>query len=216
MHSRDFLFFLSQAQPLPFDFYDYTWVGFSIAVVIAVVLMMIGLLWYGYKASKRRPPNSIYGDLPLRRAAELPYESIGKVYLFLMSIHQYDNRMFNINRASVCRTTGRIFPNAEDIFGRTKLDWTFLQARYQGDYVSWGSLNEVQQNEIRRAHHSLEGFQTEYSSPEPSPRAITPEYALERPGPLYVDLQTKVLLGWKRVPGTELEVLIVQKPRKYY
>jgi hypothetical protein len=27
-----------------------------------------------------------------------------------------------------------------------------------------------------------------------------------------VDLETKVLLGWKEVPDTHLEVLIVQKP----
>lgn len=216
MHSRYFFFLLSQVQPLPFNFYDDTWLGFSVVVIIAIFLLMVGLLWYGYKASLRRPPNSLYGDLPLRGATELPYESIGRVYLYLMSIHQYDNRMFNINRAAVCRTTGRIFPNAVDLFGRIKLDWTFLQEHYQGDYISWGSLSEAQQNEIKRAHHSLEGFQTEFSSPDPSPRAITPEYALEHPGPLYVDLQTKVLLGWKRVPGTELEVLIVQKPRKYY
>ena len=36
---------------------------------------------------------------------------------------------------------------------------------------------------------------------------------MTRPGPLYVDIETKVLLGWKVVPGTDLEVLIVQKPK---
>jgi len=93
-----------------------------------------------------------------------------------------------------------------------KVDWTFLQKRYPGIWVSWGSLNSDQQRAISDAHESLEGFQTEVSSPSPAPRAIEPEYAYTKPGPLYVDIQTKVLLGWKVVPGTELEVLIVQKP----
>lgn len=210
-----YAFKLAQAEPLPYNFIDATTVSLTIGLVVVLIIVMICLLWFGYRASLKRPPNSLYGDLPLRRAVDLPYESIGRVYLFLQKIHQYDNRMFNIHRAAVCRTTGRIFPNAMDIFGRTYMDWTFLQKRYPGNYVSWGSLNEQQRNEIRRSHESMEGFQTTISSPEPSPRAITPEYALVRPGPLYVDLETKVLLGWKNVPGTELEVLIVQKPRKY-
>ena len=90
----------------------------------------------------------------------------------------------------------------------------FCKSGILGNYVSWGSLTKESQDAIRDAHASLDGFQTSESSPTPSPRAIEPEYVYTKPGPLYVDLETKVLLGWKVVPGTELEVLIVQKPIK--
>ncbi|HEV8052714.1 MAG TPA: hypothetical protein VGP47_09475, partial [Parachlamydiaceae bacterium] len=80
-------------------------------------------------------------------------------------------------------------------------------------YVSWGSLTAEQQGIIRNGHDSLEGFQTDFSSPNPLPRAVEAKYALSKPGPLYVDINTKVLLGWKCVPDTDLEVLIVQKPK---
>jgi hypothetical protein len=44
------------------------------------------------------------------------------------------------------------------------------------------------------------------------PQEIDSFHALLKPGPLYVDRETKNLLGWKEVPGTEFEVLIVQTP----
>ncbi len=97
-------------------------------------------------------------------------------------------------------------------FGAIKVEWDFLQKKYPGKFVSWGSLIEEQKEIIRGRHKSLDGFQTDFSSPVPSPRKIDPEYAYTKPGPLYVDIDTNVLLGWKVVPGTELEVLIVQKP----
>ncbi len=122
--------------------------------------------------------------------------------------------MFSIHRAAVCRVTGRIFPNAIDMLGRITCDWTLFTKRMPGNYVSWGSLNDAQQAAVKRAHASLEGFQTKISSPEPSPRAATEEYLLSIPGPLYVDLETLVLLGWKQVPGTEVEVLIVSTPKR--
>ncbi len=78
--------------------------------------------------------------------------------------------------------------------------------------MSWGSFSNDQQRAIRDVHESLEGFQTDESSANPVPRLVERRYAYTIPGPLYVDLETKVLLGWKCVPETELEVLIVQKP----
>lgn len=190
--------------------------------ILSLVLVFIGslaflglLLWLGKELTDRREPvNSPYSTLPTRRAHELSYATIGKVYLFLRSLHQYDNRMFNIHRVAVCLETHRIFPDAINWYGKMHLDWNFLQKRYPGNWISWGSLSYPQQQAVRDAHHTLEGFQTEKSSPEPSPRKITREYAMTTPGPLYVDLGTMVLLGWKRVPGTDLEVLIVQKPKR--
>lgn len=128
-------------------------------------------------------------------------------------MHQYDNPMFDFDKAALCRETGRIFPNSVTWYGTIKVDWTFLQKRYPGNYVSWGSLSDYQKEIVRSSHHTLEGFQTEYSSPQPAPSKIESFYAMTIPGPLYVDLDTNVLLGWKSVPLTDLEVLVVQKPK---
>jgi hypothetical protein len=141
---------------------------------------------------------------------------VGKVLRYLYSLHEYDNRIFDIEKAAYCRETGRIFPRALNWFNAIQVDWSFLQKRYPGNYVSWGSLSEEQKSIIQNLHASLEGYQIQYSSPQPSPKKIDPKYAYTKPGPLYVDLETGILLGWKIVPDTDLEVLIVQKPLKRY
>ena len=67
---------------------------------------------------------------------------------------------------------------------------------------------------IRRQHGSLDGFQTDHSSSQSIPRLVEPEFAYLKPSPLLVDFNTATLMGWKQVPGTDFEVLIVQKPQK--
>jgi len=135
---------------------------------------------------------------------------------FLYNMNDYHNRMFDVTRAGFCRETGRLFPDALNWYGVIKVDWSFLNKRFPGRFVSWGSLTEDQKLKISDRHRSLEGFQTKYSSSTPSPRKLEPLYAYAKPGPLYVDVDTGVLLGWKCVPDTELEVLIVQKPQEIY
>lgn len=185
---------------------------FSVAFLFTFLLLVAAFF---FTAWKRRHAVSLspYSGLPLRRAADLPYESKKRILQFLYDKHEYDNRIFEFKRASVCRETGRIFTNSVTWLDTIDVDWSFLQKRYPGNYVSWGSLNDTQQTIIREAHTSLNGFQTDFSSPHPAPRAIEVEYAFSKPGPLYVDLVTKVLLGWQCVPGTTFEVLIVKKPK---
>lgn len=183
------------------------------SLILLVFLLLMGVFVFGIWMSRRHTTLSIYSGLPLRRGSELSFSSTEKVLRFLFTRHQYDNRIFDLKRAAVCRETGRIFPNAVTWFDTIKVDWTFLQKRYPGKYVSWGSLTQEQQEIIRAAHDDdLKGYQTAFSSPNPSPKKIEPQYALAKPGPLYVDIETNVLLGWQCVPDTELEVLIVQKP----
>lgn len=176
----------------------------------AFILAMLALAWYGSRSTYH--VKSPYSDLPMRTVDDLSYDAIGKMYLYLTGLREYDNRMFPLSSLLICRETGRIFPNAKNWLGRPHLDWGFLNKRYPGHYVSWGSLTLGQKQAIYETHESLEGFQTAFSSPNPAPSAITPPYALTKPGPLYVDLETYVLIGWKMLPGTELELLIVQKP----
>lgn len=185
---------------------------FLLFIFLAIVGVFIFSNWF----RRYQQGVSPYTGMPLRRATDLPYASAEKILRYLYNLHQYDNRIFALSKASVCRETGRIFQNSISFFGTIRADWDFLKKRFPGTYVSWGSLTDAQQQAIIAAHHSLEGFQTEISSPNPSPRAIEGEYAFTKPGPLYVDLETKVVLGWKCIPGTTFEVLIVQRPKKPY
>lgn len=151
--------------------------------------------------------------MPLRRATDLSYYSVEKVLRYLYELREFDNRIFDLRKASFCRETQRIFQDSITWFDTISVDWNFLQKRYRGKFVSWGSLTPDQQNDIRERHESLEGFQIEKSSTNPMPKAVEPEFAFLKPGPLYVDIENDVLLGWKVVPGTEIEVLIVQRPK---
>ncbi len=168
--------------------------------------------WMGRESSSPSP----YSGHRLRRGSELHWLAVEKVLRYLFEMHDYNNRMFDLQKSAVCRETGRIFPEALTWYGALRVDWSFIQNRYPGRFVSWGSLTEDQKLVIIDKHESLEGFQIEFSSPIPSPRKIDPIYANAKPGPLYVDVETGFLLGWKCVPETEFEVLIVQKPKEIY
>lgn len=123
-----------------------------------------------------------------------------------------DNPQIDFSEAAICNETGRIFSNCVAQNARISLDWSFLQKRCQGTYVSWGSLSEHEQAVIKLLHGALDGFQTAASSTKLRPESVEREYALLAPGPLYVDRKTKIVIGWKKVPGTYFEVLIVQRP----
>lgn len=186
------------------------------AALFLVFLGLVASFLFGWWMSRREVCPCPYTGTPLRCGSELHYTTVEKVLRYLYEMHDYHNRMFDLNRAAMCRETGRIFPEALTWYGSIKVDWSFLQKRFPGKYVSWGSLTEDQKLTIKDQHESLTGFQTDISSPNHSPRKIDPEYAYSKPGPLYVDVNTGVLLGWKCVPETELEVLIVQKPKEEY
>lgn len=190
------------------------WVFLLSAFIFLAFFGLIGLFWLGWRMTQRAHSVSPYTGVPLRRTTEISYFSAEQILGFLYDMQQYDNRIFKINKAAFCRETGRIFQDCVNWFDVINVDWNFLNKRYPGNYVSWGSLTTELRDLIRDSHDSMEGFQTEESSPTASPRMIEAEYAYTKPGPLYVDPVTKVLLGWKVVPGTEFEVLVVQKPVK--
>lgn len=185
------------------------------ALLLLLIIASLAITFFaGWWVQKQRDSVSPYTGSPLRRAENLTFFSKEQILRFLYEYNSYDNPMFKLKNSSFCRDTGRIFPNSLTWYDVVRVDWTFIQKRHPGNYVSWGSLTKDQQDYIRKTHQPLKGFQTTYSSSRMSPRDVEPEFALARPGPLYVDIEKNVLLGWKIVPGTEFEVLIVQKPLK--
>lgn len=187
------------------------WFSFAI---LGAFFLLFAAFWYGWRYSHRQTCLSPYSGMPLRRGSDLSYYSVERVLRYLYELQDYSNRIFDLRYSAVCRETGRIFPNSITWFDTISVDWDFLQRRRPGNYVSWGSLSQDQQEYIYKIHGSLKGFQTEKSSQIPLPKAVEPIYALAKPGPLYVEIDTYVLMGWKVVPGTELEVLIVQHPSR--
>lgn len=184
------------------------------ALILISFAFLLFLFWMGWRITQRSEAVCPYTGVPLRRMTEISYFSKEKVLGYLYDLRQYDNRIFKLKKAAFCRETGRIFQDCVTIFDTIKIDWTFLHKRYPGNWISWGSLSREQQESFREVHNSLDKFQIFESSSNPSPRLVEPEYAYAKPGPLYVDLNTKILLGWQVVPGTEFELLIVQKPVK--
>lgn len=183
-------------------------------LILAVFTLLVGIFFISGWVRKANVGVSPYTGMPLRRCSELPYASAKKILQFLYERKEYDNRIIDLQKAAFCRDTGRIFPNCVSWFDTIKVDWSFLRKRFPGNYVSWGSLGTDQQTMISDAHDSLEGFQTQRSSPKPAPREVDAEYVFAKPGPLYVDMDQKILLGWQCVPETDFEVLIIQRPKK--
>jgi hypothetical protein len=182
-------------------------------LIFGVIIAGLALLaWFSWRLNHRNVDPSPYTGSPLRRGSDISDYSADKIYRFMHQLQQFDNPMFDLKKASYCIETGRLFPNSVTWLDSIKVDWNFLQKRYKGHYVSWGSLTDIQQAAIRREHGPLSGFNTEFSSSTSQPRLVEPEFAFAKPGPLYIDINTHILLGWKQVPGTEFEVLIVQKP----
>lgn len=186
---------------------------FFVLFVLIVLILLLVYFVYNLRQAQAYTCPSPYSGMPLRKASELTFATKDQINRYLYQLHDYDNRVIDLEKAALCRETGRIFPNAVTWSDKIKVDWSFIKKRYAGNFISWGSLTEDAKKEIRAAHHSLYGFQTEFSSPQPAPRMIDYENALRKPGPLYVDIETKILLGWKAIPDTDFEVLIVQKPK---
>ncbi len=177
-----------------------------------IFLVFFSLLWFGWWSSHIGGSLSPYTKKPMSLGVDVAASLQAFVDEFMLAHSQPENSPFDFKKAAICPVTGRIFPDSVMRNEIIKLDWAFLEKRYPGNYVSWGSLLPQHQAIIRLCHESLTGFQLDDSCPKPMPKDVDVFHANLKPGPLYVDLGTKVLLGWKEVPGTYYEVLIVQKP----
>jgi len=200
--------------PIVFAVFGEQDVLFFSSLILLAFLLIVAAFFGGAWIRKNTIAVSPYTGSPLRKAENLPYFSAKQILQFVFNKHEYDNRLFELKNASICRDTGRIFQDSVTWYDTVNVDWNFLQKRFPGNYVSWGSLSDHQKKALQEVHDTFEGYQTEFSSPQPSPRAVEPEYVFKKPGPLYVDMDTKVLLGWQVVPGTEFEVLVIQRPKK--
>jgi hypothetical protein len=187
-------------------------IALFIVAFLLVFAIMVALLWVGWWVTNRRGSRCPYTKALMRPGEDLAFSAATRVQHFLSSMDDPANPAFELRYAAISQDTFRIYSDCVNIFGVVKLDWGFLKKHHPGHWVSWGSLSEEQQKTIKARHRTLEGFQTESSSLNPRPRDVELYFAALKPGPLYVDVSTATLLGWKIVPSTDLEVLVVQKP----
>lgn len=183
------------------------------ATLVGILSFLAGILVIGWALTTTvKYPKCPYTGLPLQPAFAIPLPTKQKIYAYLRDFGGFDNRPFRFAKAAFDRESGRIFQDCVDWKGKMELDWTFLLKKYQGQWISWGSLSEEMKRKVKERHSTIDGFQTERSSPEPSPTKVESMYVYTKPGPLYVDINSMVLMGWKLVPDTSVEVLIVQQP----
>jgi hypothetical protein len=190
----------------------------AVFILLALVILLMGtILWIGWTLTvKSKRALSPYSKTPLRYASTIRYTTKFIVQKYLKDMEDYHNRVFNINDAAVDRENGMLFPDCVSWTGRIRVDWTFLQKRRPGNWVSWGSLPIDRQQDFFEKHGSLTDFQTEFSSPSPLPQNVEMEYVYIKPGPLYVNLENDEVMGWKIIPHTDLQVLVVKEPIKDY
>ena len=187
-----------------------------VALLLLVMVFMAAILWIGKTlTAKTKHVLSPYSKTPLRHASTLRYTTKFIVHRYLRDREDYRNRVFDINYAALDRATGRLFPDSVSWTGKIHVDWSFLQKKREGNWISWGSLPDDRKQDLIDKHGTLAEFQTEFSSPSPRPQEIEREYANSKPGPLYVNLENDEVMGWKMIPNTELEVLVVKEPIKY-
>jgi hypothetical protein len=177
--------------------------------LIAILLLF---LFLGWKREVIRGNRSPYANAVMQFGSDIAKSLQKHINACLDEYPEVDNPQIDFSKAALCPVTGRIFTNCV-VRGKTiSLDWTFIQKRFQGTFLSWGILSEEEKGVIRVLHSSLEGFQMENSSALARPERVEKEFALLSPGPLYIDRKTNILMGWKLVPGTSFEILIVQRP----
>ena len=193
-------------------------VGYGAVVVVFLsflvsFVILIFFTWFGWKKEGRRGDTCPYTHEPMRLGVDIATSLTGYVNAFIKEQEQPDNPDIDFAKAAYCPKTGRIFPECVQPGEQVSLSWDFIKRRYKGTFVPWGALSEEERGVIKLLHDSLEGFQTEKNSLMLRPEDIEEDLATVTPGPLYVDRSAKILMGWKKVPGTYFEVLVVQKPK---
>ena len=184
-----------------------------IGTLMVIFATLFAVIWIGWKKEGKRGSGCPYCGKSMRLGADVAFSIRGMVKAFMEEQQGSENETIDFAQAAYCPVTGMIFPNCLAPGEQVNLSWDFIKARCPGTYVSWGSLSAEEQGVLKLLHDPLEGFQMDKSSAHSRPEDVEEDLAMAAPGPLYVDRKEKVLVGWKNVPGTYFQILVVQRPR---
>ena len=160
--------------------------------------LIIGATYYLYWRTHLKGRKSPFSGKILARGEEIFYASAEKIHLFSSELSQPENAPIDLTKAVFCRETNRIFSSSINAFGEIDLTRNYLKKYYSSKLVSWFRLRESEKLKLASMHTSLEGFQVGKGL---------------FPGPLFVDKKRSILVGWKRIPETEMEIIVIQKPK---
>lgn len=166
------------------------------------------LLWQGRKT---KSPFSHYEYL--MPAEQLHFTAMQYVHQFLQN-HPYSQMKVDLTSTLVCRKTGRIFSCDTKCRRTMKSAECYLMQHYSGVLVPWSTLNQEQKQNFVARHSCLKHFQLHPSGANTAFSYSDWTSADMKPGPLFVDLEAGVAVGWQCIPHTNLEIIIVQPPSK--
>ena len=176
------------------------WVVMLAAVIfLSRSFCLIALFWFGWRMTQRSHSVSPYTGIPLRRTTEISYYSAERILKYLYDLHQYDNRIFKSNRLLFAGKRGGFFKIASP--GMMSSASIGISCRNGiPATMSPGEAYQETQDAIREAHASI---WMDFRQRNPPPLLSAHDrtgICLYKTGPLYVDPETKVLLGWKKSP----------------
>lgn len=199
----------TQLSSLTFDFF--LWFILGLFFFIGIYFLFIIILQNNLLSNKGKSP---FSGLPLRKGGELSFFAEKKLHEFYMSLPRHFNQTPKLDKSTICTSTGRIFPNSISKFGATSNPKDIFLNYPKGDYILWQELSDPLKKTIIENHDSIKGFQINQLPKYTKEQPLNHKFAHIKPGPLFVDLKTKALLGWKEIPETNLETLVYQPPTK--
>lgn len=155
--------------------------------------LLAGIMGLGYYVMCRQGSRSPWSGQSMLKGKDLTFSAVAELRAHLAAQGQPENPDFEPLKAAVCKQTGRVVCDAINRFGVIRVPRDYISRRYPGNYTAWTQLSLPEQQATAARHLSLKSFVLEG---------------------LYVDLATKTLVGWQPVPGTGLEILVVQKPQQ--
>ncbi len=171
--------------------------GYSLLGLLAVGVLLLAAASFFYWWIYQRKARSPFTGKKLLPATCILYPAAEKIALFMQAEKQVP---IDWEQATFCPDTRRIFPKSLNQLGAVALPSPYWRGVYdKPSLTAWLFLTDEQKDEMFQLHGAIKGFQLGHQ---------------KRPGPLFVDLKSKTLVGWKQVPDTDIEVLIVHYPEK--
>jgi hypothetical protein len=174
-------------------------VWLSVLGILGFCLVLAGVVVFLHWCTHKKGQKSPFSGKPLDSGERILYPTVQKVISFMMSLPQPENAVIDCSKACFCRETGRIFPHAKNAFGEISLKPNYMKHYYQGALVPWYKLDVIEQDELLSC-------QQDY--------AIFLQGGKLNSKALYADLRKKTLVGWCRVPETNMEIVVVKPPKK--
>ncbi len=186
------------------DYSGFEEIGVAVTFFFVLGMLLFGggiaaFFWGGWWLTNRPGSLSPFTGEEMLIGENLSYTAVRATHDFMESLPQPENLTFDTTKAALCKRSGALFSNVVNNRGIVVLPRDYITKRYKGSFVEWTTLSRAEQERILDKHVSIEAFRTVQGASHSEA--------------FYADVITAVLVGWQRVPLTDLKVLVVQKPK---